>query len=53
MDDVHTKYDGLICGRNKHELSMLRDEIDMALIRIDSENTESGVNYSRGEGKRH
>ena len=46
MDDVWTKYDGLIRSRNKHELSMLHDEIDMAIIRIDRESAENDLNYS-------
>ena len=47
MDEVRTKYDSLIRSRNKHELSMMRDEIDMALICIEPETD------SRVEGKRN
>ena len=50
MDDVRTKYEGLIRSRNKHELAMLRDEIEMALIRIKRESNE---NMGPVEGKRY
>ena len=52
MDDVRKKYDSLIRTRNTHELSMLRDEIDMALIRIEKEEYENRVKMSGDEGKR-
>ena len=52
MDGLRTKYEGLIRSRNTHELSQLRDEIDMALIRIQRDNDQSSLKL-RGEGKRH